>query len=208
MKYRLLLLSTICFLLVGCKDWEYKVEKNGIYFDKISKTPGEVYGGTYIGYMTETQIVQGFPCEKGWIHFDDNWKLRSFQLSEEYIFHGILFPKETWFHFPYDKTKPGWIVSFPYNYEVEGYLCSGSGGYKGTHTGFYDGGSLRSFFPAIDVLIDGVPCDATIFAGVMLHENGKIKSCKLSDNYQFNGIEYKKGTILEFNIDGKVIIET
>ena len=203
-KIRILLLIAVpivaCLCFIACKDWEYNVVKNGIHFKKISQSKG----GTNIGYMTDNNTIQGFPCERGWIHFKKDWRLLSFQLSEDFMYNETLVPAHTWFHFPYHANRSGYIYSFPHNYKVQGYVCGGSGGYKGTHTGFYESGKLRSFFPPEDVFVGGVPCEASLFANVNLYENGNIKSCRLAEDYQVDGVFYKRGKTVEFDKDGKV----
>lgn len=181
--------------LISCKNWEYNVVKNGIHFEKIHQSKK----GTNVGYMTENHVIQGFPCEKGWIHLKKDWQLRSCQLSVGFIFKGTLLPAHTWFHFPYQENQKGFICSFPNNYEVQGYICGGSGGYKGTHTRFYENGKLRSFFPPEDVTIDGIPCESSLMVSVKLNENGNIKSCKLAEDYQVNGKTYKSGMTIEIS---------
>lgn len=194
------LIVLVCLSIVGCKNWEYDVERNGIYFKKISQSKA----GTIIGYMTENRLIQGYPCEKGWIHFKPDWQLKSFQLSEGYSYKGTLLPAHTWIHLPHHEAQIGYVCSFPFDYMVQGYLCSGSGGYKGTHTGFYDDGKLRSFYPPEDVVVDGVPCKVSLFMNVKFFESGKIKSCKLADDYQADGRTFKKGKFIEFDSSGKI----
>jgi hypothetical protein len=194
------ILILVNFCLYGCKNWEYDVVKNGIHFEKIHQSKG----GTNVGYMTEDQIIQGFPCERGWIHFKKNWRLLSFQLSKDYNYKNTLLPAHTWFHFPYHEKQSGYVCSFPYNYEVQGYFCRGSGGYKGAHTRFYDSGKLRSFFPPEDIIINEIFCKASLFASVELYENGNLKSCRLAEDYQAVGKKYKKGKAIEIDINGKV----
>ena len=198
--YALILIILFSILISGCKNWEYNAVKKGIYFTKISQSKS----GTIIGYMSENHEIQGFPCEKGWIHFTDNWDLRSFQLSTEFTFNNTQLPAHTWIHFPYHESQIGYILSLPYDYEIQGYLCGGSGGYKGTHTGFYEDGRLRSFYPPDDVTVGGVPCKSTPFVNVNLYEDGTIKSCKLAEEYQVDGRLFKKGASIEFDENGKV----
>ncbi|MGD9161211.1 MAG: hypothetical protein PVG39_22535 [Desulfobacteraceae bacterium] len=93
--------------------------------------------------MKENKIIEGFPCEKGWIHFRQDWRLKSFQLSEDYPYKGTLLPANACILFPHHDTRNGYTISFPYDYAVQGYLCGGSGGYKGTHTGFYNDGRVK-----------------------------------------------------------------
>jgi hypothetical protein len=187
--------------LYGCKNWEYDVVKHGIHFKKISKSKS----GNYIGYMTDDRIIHGLPCSKGWIHFRNTWKLLSFQLSTDYEYKTTFLPAHTWIHFANSEGRSGYICAFPYNYEVQGYLCGGSGGYKGTHTGFYANGKLRSFFPPEDTVINDILCKASSFTSVELYENGNLKSCKLSKDYQADGKKYKKGRVVEIDKSGKII---
>ena len=201
---RLLLSLSISTLVVlsfgGCKDWEYDVVKDGVHFKKLHQSEN----GTTVGFMTENHTVNGFPCEKGWIHFRGDWQLLSLQLSEDFMYKGTLLPVHTWIHFPYHEDQTGYVVSFPHDYEVQGHLCGGTGGYKGTQTGFYDSGKLRSFYPPEDVVINGVPCKSSLLVNVNLYENGNLKSCKLAEDYQTDGESYKKGDIVEFSEDGRV----
>ena len=196
----LILFLMINLSFIGCKNWVYDVEENGIHFKKIYQSKG----GTNTGFMTDIHTIQGFPCEKGWIHFKKDWRLLSCQLCEDFIYNGTLVPVHTWVHFPYDANRSGYVFSFPNDYEVQGYVCGGSGGYKGTHTGFYKSGKLRSFFPPEDVIVGGVPCEASLLTNVNLYENGNIKSCKLAEDYQIDGFLYKRGKTIAFDKDGKV----
>ena len=182
----------------GCKDWEHDVEKQGIHFKKIHQSAG----GTYTGFMTENRTIQGFPCEKGWIHFDEDWHLLSFQLSNDFMYNSTLLPAHTWVHFPFRDSFSGYVCSFPRDLEVQGYLCSGTGGYKGTHTGFYKNGSLRSFYPPDDVTVQGVPCASSLLVNVQLYQNGSIKRCKLAREYRSRGKTFKKGTTVNFDKRG------
>ncbi len=183
----------------GCKDWEYDVERNGIHFEKITRSES----GTLIGYMTEDHEIDGFPCERGWIHFKESFKLQSFQLSREFRYKNSLLPAHTWIHMPY-RGETGYILSLPFDYHIPGHLCSGSGGYKGIQTGFYDSGRLRSFYTPFDITVDGVPCEASILANINLHENGRLKGCKLAEDYSIGGVTLKKGSKIELDESGKI----
>jgi hypothetical protein len=190
-----MLMAVVGILPGGCKNWEYDVLKNDIHFAKIHQSNG----GTYVGYMTENQLIQGFPCEKGWIHFTENWKLRSFQLSQDHAYNGTRLPAHTWLHFPFHQKQSGYVCAFPYDYLVQGFPCGGSGGFKGTQTGFYDSGKLRSFFPPSDIEINGVYCKSSFLSNVRLFENGALKSCTLAKAYQANGKTYKEGKTIEMD---------
>ncbi|NLD38944.1 MAG: hypothetical protein GX654_18955 [Desulfatiglans sp.] len=192
-----IILASLIF--TGCKSWEYDVDKNGIHFKKIFQPES----GTVIGYMTEDHEIDGFPCEKGWIHFREDSQLRLFQLSKDFMYKGTLLPAHTWFLFPYNDVT-GHICAFPYDYMVQGYLCKGSGGPKGVSTAFYDSGKLRSFYPTEEVMIDGVPCKTTLLVNINLHENGNLKSCKLAEDYQIKNNTIRKGMLIEFDDNGKL----
>lgn len=87
---------------------------------------------------------------------------------------------------------------------VQGHVCRGTGGPKGTQTAFYPSGALKQFYPARDTRIDGVPCRTNVFSGwVELHENGRLKSCLLSEEWESKGTRYRRGTRLEVAADGK-----
>ena len=188
------------FASYSCKEWEHNIQKNGIHFKKIHQSGG----GTNTGNMTKRQMIDGFPCEKGWIHFKKNWDLLSFQLYKDFTYKNEILPAHTWIHFPYHDDQTGYVCSFPHHYMIQGHLCGGSGGYKGTHTGFYDSGRLRSFFPPEDAIVDGVPCDSSLLVNVKLYENGKIKSCKLAADYRSDGKIYKKGKTIRFDKSGNI----
>jgi hypothetical protein len=194
--------SAVTILLItifsGCKTWEYDVEKNGIHFKKIR----QFESGAVIGVMTEDYNIQGFPCEKGWIHFKEDFSLQSFQLNREFSYNNTLLPAHTWIHLPY-KQQTGYILSLPFDYQILGHLCGGNGGYKGIQTGFYGDGRLRSFYPPEDITENGVPCEASLLTSVNLHENGNIRSCKLAESYLVDGIKYKKGSVIELDESGK-----
>jgi hypothetical protein len=152
--------------------------------------------------MQDNQIIQGFPCEKGWIHFKKDWRLLSFQLNKNFKYKNTQLPAHTWIHFPYNDEQSGFVCAFPFDYEIQGYICRGSGGFKGIQTGFYDSGKLRSFFPHEDITINGIPCRASLLSIVKLYENGNLKSCTLAEDYQAAGKKYKKGQVIELDIEG------
>ncbi|MFC1493816.1 hypothetical protein ACFL6W_00920 [Thermodesulfobacteriota bacterium] len=200
-KISVLVLMIILSLgLSSCKDWEYDIVKDGVHFKKIRRSET----GNILGYMTDNHNIQGFPCEKGWIHFKKNGQVRLLQLSEDFMYKGTLLPAHSWYLLPYHEGVTGYTISFPYHYKVQGYLCRGSGGSKGIQTGFYENGKLRSFFLPEDVIVDGVPCEASIYVNVKLYKSGKIKSCKLAEEYQADGKTYKRGKFIEFDVNSKI----
>jgi hypothetical protein len=196
----LALWMTGSLILLGCKGWERDVVRNGIHFEKIHQSAA----GTHVGLMSADQEIQDFPCAKGWIHFRGNGELLSFQLSREHEFMNLRLPAQTWIHFPQDPDQGGYACVFPHALQVQGYLCRGGGGFKGIQTGFHPGGMLRSFFPPEDVLVDGVPCAASLLHAVRLHENGRIQGCRLAADHVQGGESYPKGRVLAFDINGGI----
>lgn len=198
---KLMVLFSFLLLLSACKDWQKDITLNQIHFEKYRQSKN----GTRLGFMSSDEIIDGFPCKKGWIHFRDNWELLSFQISEDFRYQGLDLPSGTWIHFPYHKNQTGFICSFPTDITVQDCFCAGSGGYKGTHTGFYDNGKLRSFFPAEDQKVNGFPCKKSIFTNVNLYENGRMKKCKLAEDYDYKGKNYKKNMVIHLDKSGNVI---
>ncbi len=203
MKKNLLLILLLLSLplLTNCKDWEKDVNRNGIYFKKIHQSKS----GNYIGFIPKNQVIQGFPCQKGWVHFQENWKLLSFQLNQKYTFNKTVLPAHTWIHFPNQKDRTGYICVFPTNFKVQGFVCRGSGGYSGIHTGFYKNGRLRSFFAPENILIKGIPCKKSLFTNINLYKSGELKSCKLFQDIEIKNQKYEKGLVIHFDEKGNVI---
>ncbi|MBN2278944.1 MAG: hypothetical protein JXQ65_00025 [Candidatus Marinimicrobia bacterium] len=196
----LCLLMLFLVILTECKNWEKQVEKNGIYFDKIHQSKG----GTRVGYMNKNQTIDGLPCEKGWIHFRKNWDLLSIQLSSDFEYKGLLLPKNSWLHLSYDTNSTDYVVSFPYDIEVQGFWVDGTGSYKGTHTGFYGSGKIRSFYPAKELVIQGIPCKRSLLENILVYENGRLQRCKLSKDFKIDGKRYPKGTTVYFDEEGRI----
>ena len=188
----------LSLILMSCdRTTEYSVIKRGIHFSKIHTSSS----GVSTGRMTVRNIIQGIPCEEGWVHFKKDGGLLSCQLYTEYTLKNVTLPAHTWIHLPYHDHQTGFVCSLPHDQEIQGFLCEGTGGYKGTHTSFYETGKLRSFYPVRELIVSGVPCKATPFVNVQLHENGSLKSCKLSADYTIQNTEIKKGEIIEFTKD-------
>ena len=154
------------------------------------------------GKLAKNAIIDGFPCADNYIWFDRNWKVTEFQLSEEYMLLGNKIPKKTWVRFYKDKI----ICMFPYDTEIQSHTCGGSSwGREGIHTVFYLDGKLKHFFPKENVKIDGIFCKSSVFAGVSLYENGRLKKCKLAKDQNINGKNYEEKSTLTFDEEGNVI---
>ncbi len=78
--------------------------------------------------------------------------------------------------------------------EVQGHHCRGTGGPKGVQVAFHPGGALKQYFPVRPMRIDGVPCDMGLVRGwIELHEDGRLKSCRLAEDFARDGETFRKG---------------
>jgi len=44
------------------------------------------------GYLLEATVIEGVPCDHGWIRFFENGRLSSFRLAEDFAIDGRSFP--------------------------------------------------------------------------------------------------------------------
>ena len=94
----------------------------------------------------------------------------------------------------------------PEDTEIQEHLCRGEG--HGFMTCFYPDGRLRLIWLARDEIIDGVPCARfRHFSNnsVSFHENGKLKSCQLSEDYAIGEKTFKKGEVIRFDKNGSLV---
>lgn len=189
----------ICILLSSCLGhgrWQRDIEMEGIRFEKIRSS-----GSVIIGRLSEDTTIQGYPCKKGWVHFYSNQGLKSFSLERPMKINSIEIPASTWVTL----NEKGALIlcAFPYNIEIQGHMCRGSGGPKGVQVSFYENGALKTFFSPESVVIHGIPCKGGVFNYIGLHENGNLKACTLSGNTVINGVQYAKGERLRFDEKGR-----
>ena len=160
--------------------------------------------GLLIGELKEDTVIGGRPCKQGWVHLLPSGVPVGFTASREIDLGRIEIPADTWVF----QNKDGVVTvcAFPRNLAVQGHLCRGSGGPKGVQTAFYPDGALKQFFLCGDTQIQDVPCRAGIFdETIKLHENGRLKSCVLSDDLVRDGHAYPKGARIRFDSDGRII---
>jgi hypothetical protein len=137
-------------------------------------------------------VIRGRPCKKGWLRLHPNGVPSSFTASREIQFGKLQIPADTWVM--QNEKSLVLVCAFPSNIEIHGVLCKGTGGAKGVQVALYASGALKRVFLAQDCRIQGVPCAANIFSGAVdFYEDGRLKSCKLSDSCTIAGVTYKKG---------------
>lgn len=187
----------------GCAPWEIDAEKNvvknGIEFETFRETDH----GSKVGTLAGDTVIDGWPCKRGFIVFREDWSLDELQLSRDYERNGIFMPEGTWV-FANRQGIPKTCM-FPRDVNVQGYLCRGSWlGKQGWMTEFYDSGKLKMFWSREPVTIGRMTCADSVMQGIHLHENGRLKQCKLDKAAIIQGVEYRKGTVVCFDQAGRV----
>ena len=186
----------------GCAPWQLGAEKdvmkNGIMF----KTFRENENGTKLGILVEDTVIDGWPCKKDFVVFHADWRLDELELSRDYQRNGVFMPKGTRV-FPDAAGGPGTCM-FPRDMEIQGYLVRGTGR-NGFMTRFYRTGNLMLFWSKDPVEVDGVICRDSLFDGIYLHDNGRLRECVLDKQGMIGKVAYPKGTRLKMDESGKVI---
>ncbi len=197
-----LVLGLLILFGAGCYpnvDWEYDVLREDIHFERM----GQRESGTLVGIISEDTEIQGYPCKKGWVHFVSEFKLLNFTASQPIENGANVIPEDSYIRLN-DKGQIT-VCALPRTMEIQGHLCKGTGGPKGVHTTFYSGGELHCFFAPKAVDIDGIPCKGGVFQYLKLHPNGKLKQCTLARATTIGGTEYRAGTRMHFDSEGRVI---
>lgn len=188
----------------GCAPWQVGAEKdvvrNGIRFETFR----ELDDGSKQGVLAEDTVIRGWPCKKGFIVFHPDWRLDELQLSRDYERNGVFMPAGSWV-FPDARSNPG-TVMFPRDVEIQGYLCRGSGmGKSGFMTQFYSTGNLRLFWSREPVGVGRFVCRDSLFVGISLHDNGRLRECILDKPATLDLTSYPRGTRLRLDAAGRVI---
>ena len=125
--------------------------------------------------------VQGLSCQVP-IQYHPDGKLKSCILARDDTLSGQPFPEGT--RLAFTETGDLWRCYLSKDSEIHGYLCKGDK--DGFRTLFYSVDKLKRIWLARDEIIDNVPCaryDYFSRNDVTFHENGRLKSCKLSDDF-------------------------
>ncbi len=160
--------------------------------------------------------VQGVSCS-GRIEYYKNGNLEHCSLARDDTLSGQLFAAGTGVHF----TEEG-IFEWCFlrkTTEIQGYLCRGEG--HGFMTRFYPNGQIRTAWLAEDQIIQGTPCAKFRFLAALIgwaqggvgykngstgfHENGMLRYCELSENFTIEGKRFRRGDVLRFDQDGKLV---
>lgn len=198
---RAIALGAVGLLLAGdCFGWQHDVTLQGVVFAKV-KTEAN---GLLIGRIETDTIVHDRPCQKGWLHLHPNGVPSAFTAARKITLARVAIPAGTWVRQNPDGMVT--ICAFPQDTEVQSHRCRGTGGSKGVQVAFYPDGALKQFFPPRPTSIDGVPCATGLVRGsIELHENGRLKSCRLADDLVRDGRKLRKGTRITLAPDGRIV---
>jgi hypothetical protein len=144
--------------------------------------------------------IQGVSCAAGYAWMYKTGGLGSCSLPEDTKVAGVDLPAGTTVFFNEAGELDYCWLSRPT--VIQGFLCKGHG--HSTMTGFYPSGRLSYFWPPEDLEVDGVPCKATGYQSVSLHENGRLRICRLSRAATIQGRGYRQGDDVAFDEHGKL----
>jgi hypothetical protein len=160
-------------------------------------------GSVLIGRLESPMVIDGYPCDASWVHFNQAGRLKAFYLSDACSIQGNRIPKGTWIQLHPDQTVR--FCSFPEDTVIQGHLCDGgSGGAEGVTTSFYPSGKLGGFYSPQDVEIQGIPCRASPINGIGLHENGNLETFTLARDTVIGGRSLSAGQRVVLDAQGNV----
>lgn len=172
-KFTCLVLIIFSMIAISCThEWIKDVKINGIEFEKIRYSCNESDTISIICFMKYDNIIQGYPCKKGWIHFTKEKDLKLFCLSELFDVENIILSENCWI---LDAQNCNFTtVVFPNDTIIQAYPISGGCGVKGARTKFYKSGKLKSFFPSKNFVISGTEFKKSIFNSVQISSDGNL----------------------------------
>jgi hypothetical protein len=142
--------------------------------------------------LDQPMEIQGYPCAKGfaWLYADG--RLQRCFVSRETAFGEISVPTGSVINLLPD-GRPQYAM-LAHNTVLLGLHCAGGGllgPAEGAMTDLYPSGKFQLCFLAEDQLVQGVPCGKSGFSlaivghdvAVELYETGKLKSCRLTADY-------------------------
>lgn len=154
------------------------------------------------------RTIEGYPCDRGYAWFFDDGRLSSCKVSVETGFGELRVPKASMIHLT-PAGKP-LFVFLGRDSIVRGMTCRGGG--HSYMTAMYPSGKLRVCWLAGDQEVAGVPCGGASFftdvfgggAGTVFHENGRLKTCRLSKDQTVQGRRFASGDHPVFDENGKL----
>jgi hypothetical protein len=156
-------------------------------------------GALETGKLVETAVFDGYPCRR-WIDFHPNGRVESCELARDATVAGHLLPEGTRLFLEPDGTLDDiWLGR---DTVLDGIPCNGGGKIM---VGFHPDGRLRYAFLSEDTVIGGVPCEASVFTEVSFHPDATLAGCKLSCEFELDGVTLKRGQVIELDPDGRLV---
>ena len=142
--------------------------------------------------LVQPTVIQGYSCDKGYVWFYNDGRLKRCSVSQETQFGEALIPGGSILYLKPDGSRDG--VQLAHTTLVHEALCDGGGFLgpsEGSSTGFFPSGKLRVCYLAKNQVVQGVPCaHQGILAslkgpdsGVYFHEDGRLRSCLLAEDF-------------------------
>ena len=149
-------------------------------------------------FLAQDAELERIPC-RDWVHFDDAGRLHSAELARDFAFGRVLVPAGSRFFLREDLTlKAVWLSE---DREYDGIVCNGGPGK--ICTSFHPSGRVWQAFLPDDQVIQGVPCEASVFAPVELDADGRLVACRLSCDWSRDGASFESGDDLRFDATGR-----
>lgn len=154
-------------------------------------------GSLMRAYLVEPTELDGFVCQR-WCWWYEDGRIDNIELARETTVQGHTFPAGTRVFFdPAGALAHAWLSA---DTVIDGRPCRG--GMK-IDTAFHPSGRVRAFFPPEPIEIDGVLCAASVFHPVYLHENGRLRQCKLARGATVGGRAFERGSVLMLDDAGR-----
>jgi len=158
--------------------------------------------------------IQGYPCAADYAWFFGDGKLQQCAVWRDILFGEISIPAQSWINLNHDGSP--WFVFLARDTPIHGYICKGGGPLgprEGAMTALYPGGQLNTCWLAADSVVDGIPCvHASMWAdafgggsGTYFHENGGLKSCKLSRDAVVGDRAFRRGDRIQLDRAGRPV---
>jgi hypothetical protein len=195
-------IGALCLITGGCFDWAKDVTVHGVSFARVRTEPN----GIVIGELKNDSRIGGRLCRQGWVHLHPNGNPKGFTAAEEIEAGKLKIPPGTWVFQDADGVVT--VCSFPRDTEIQGHLCRGTGGPKGTQASFYPSGALKQYYPPTSEVVEGVTCRPSSLNGwIELHEDGRLKSCLLERDLTRDSHTWREGTRIRIDAAGRITAE-
>lgn len=150
--------------------------------------------------LAEPATVEGYPC-KGEVSYHKNGKLETIQLTEAMEIAGVNVPTRSFVRFDSEGRLNRLVLSE--DTEIQGYLCEGGQLFwGGKHTGFHENGTLSLCWVAQDTVVQGIPCSTGNNRCLSFYDNGNLRYCILSEEFELDGKVFKEKTCLFLDEEG------